>query len=242
MVGVRGFEPLAPASGKRCRQARKRLTHLRYFCRLVITCQIWVALSQALLTMPYRSTEWRSRCGAAAENLAQSASLRACEKTAPSNSGIKHLNQTHRIHAPQATLIRRGSNMPSHRDGSRFLGPLSSRTRKLGAGDIAQLNVSLCGRGSYVENGPEPRICQPGDSTIVWHLTGTTPCEPDFRGVKNRIRMVSVGSSSACSVSAGRTTTCAQIQDRPGWRGRYMTRLLSRPRLRRTAATSPAWP
>src|SRR3984957_5296410 len=48
---------------------------------------------QALLTMLYRSTDCRSRCGAAVENLAHSASFHSREKTAPSKSGIKHLVQ-----------------------------------------------------------------------------------------------------------------------------------------------------
>src|SRR5580704_687390 len=41
--------------------------------------------------MLYRSTDCRSRCGAAVENLAHSASFHSREKTAPSKSGIKHL-------------------------------------------------------------------------------------------------------------------------------------------------------
>src|SRR5215210_521048 len=54
--------------------------------------------SQARLTMLYRSTDRRSRCGAPMLNLAHSASRRSCEKSAPSNSGIKQL----------ALLVRRG--------------------------------------------------------------------------------------------------------------------------------------
>ena len=41
--------------------------------------------------MLYRSTDCRCLCGDAMENLAQSASLHSCEKTAPSNPGIKQL-------------------------------------------------------------------------------------------------------------------------------------------------------
>src|SRR5215204_4772113 len=47
--------------------------------------------SQARLTMLYRSTDRRSRCGAPMVNLAHSASRRSCEKSAPSNPGIKQL-------------------------------------------------------------------------------------------------------------------------------------------------------
>ena len=46
---------------------------------------------QAFLTMLYRSTDCRCRCGARMENLAHSASFHSREKTAPSNPGIKHL-------------------------------------------------------------------------------------------------------------------------------------------------------
>ena len=46
---------------------------------------------QALLTMLDRATDRLSRAGAAVENLTHSASLHAGEKTAPSNSGTKHL-------------------------------------------------------------------------------------------------------------------------------------------------------
>src|SRR6185437_14023389 len=44
-------------------------------------------------TMLYRSTDRLCRGGAAVKNLAHSASLHACEKTAPSNPGIKHLDR-----------------------------------------------------------------------------------------------------------------------------------------------------
>jgi len=43
------------------------------------------------LTMLYRSTDCRCRCGAAVENLAHSASFHSWENIAPSNPGIKHL-------------------------------------------------------------------------------------------------------------------------------------------------------
>ena len=44
-------------------------------------------LSQARLTMLYRSTDRLRRGGAAMKNLAHSAPLHVCEKTAPSNPG-----------------------------------------------------------------------------------------------------------------------------------------------------------
>src|ERR1700712_2400293 len=47
---------------------------------------------QALLTMLYRSTDRRSRCGAAMENLAHSASFHSPDKNAPSKPGMKHLS------------------------------------------------------------------------------------------------------------------------------------------------------
>jgi hypothetical protein len=43
------------------------------------------------LTMVYRSTDCRRRCGAAVENLAHSASFHSWENNAPSKRGIKHL-------------------------------------------------------------------------------------------------------------------------------------------------------
>jgi hypothetical protein len=43
------------------------------------------------LTMLYRSTDCRCRCGAAVQNLAHSASFHSLENTAPSNPGTKHL-------------------------------------------------------------------------------------------------------------------------------------------------------
>src|SRR5688500_16687205 len=46
--------------------------------------------SQARLAMLYRSTDRRRRCGAPMVNLAHSASRHSCEKSAPSNPGIKH--------------------------------------------------------------------------------------------------------------------------------------------------------
>src|SRR5918997_6745895 len=46
---------------------------------------------QALLTMLYRSTDRRRRCGAPMVNLAHSASRQSCEKSAPANHEIKHL-------------------------------------------------------------------------------------------------------------------------------------------------------
>ena len=46
---------------------------------------------QALLTMLDRSTDCRSRCGAAVKNLAHNASFHSPEKTAPLKPGIKHL-------------------------------------------------------------------------------------------------------------------------------------------------------
>jgi hypothetical protein len=42
------------------------------------------------LTMLYRSTDCRSRCGAPVVNLTHSASFHSAEKNAPSNPGIKH--------------------------------------------------------------------------------------------------------------------------------------------------------
>src|SRR4029077_4438545 len=48
---------------------------------------------RALLTMVYRSTDCRRRCGAAVENLAHSASFHSMENTAPSKPGIKHLER-----------------------------------------------------------------------------------------------------------------------------------------------------
>jgi hypothetical protein len=58
---------------------------------------------QALLTMLYRSTDRRSRCGAPMLNLAHSASFHACGKTAPSNPGIKHLGDV--LAVVQADLL-----------------------------------------------------------------------------------------------------------------------------------------
>src|SRR4051812_42042997 len=49
--------------------------------------------SQARLTMLYRSTDRRRRCGAPMVNLAHSASRPSCEKCAPSNPGSKHLDR-----------------------------------------------------------------------------------------------------------------------------------------------------
>src|SRR3954447_13043528 len=46
--------------------------------------------SQARLTMLYRSTDRRRRCGAPMVNLAHRASRPSCEKSAPSNPGINH--------------------------------------------------------------------------------------------------------------------------------------------------------
>jgi hypothetical protein len=43
------------------------------------------------LTILYCSTDCLSRCGAAVENLAHSASFHCLENNAPSNPGIKHL-------------------------------------------------------------------------------------------------------------------------------------------------------
>src|SRR3954466_14745296 len=53
-------------------------------------------LPQARLTMLYRSTDRRCRCGAPMVNLSHSASFSSQEKTAPSNSGIKHLGSAER--------------------------------------------------------------------------------------------------------------------------------------------------
>jgi hypothetical protein len=47
---------------------------------------------QARLTMLYRSTDWRSCAGAPVKNLSHSASFDSCDKGAPSNCGIKHLD------------------------------------------------------------------------------------------------------------------------------------------------------
>ena len=60
---------------------------------------------QAFLTMLYRSTDCRCRCGAAMENLAHSASFHSREETAPSNPGIKHLIDLVRKFFPDAALI-----------------------------------------------------------------------------------------------------------------------------------------
>src|SRR5207248_501707 len=46
---------------------------------------------QALLTILYRSTDRRCRCGAAVKNLAHSASLHAGENSAPSKLGTKQV-------------------------------------------------------------------------------------------------------------------------------------------------------
>src|SRR5262245_49285678 len=46
---------------------------------------------QALLTMLYRATDRRCRCGAAVKNLSHSASFHCLENNAPSNPGIKQL-------------------------------------------------------------------------------------------------------------------------------------------------------
>src|SRR4051812_12653859 len=46
---------------------------------------------QALLTMLYRTTDRLRRAGAPMQNLAHSASFHFAVKSAPSNSGIKHL-------------------------------------------------------------------------------------------------------------------------------------------------------
>jgi hypothetical protein len=43
------------------------------------------------LTMLYRSTDRRCRCGAPMKNLAHSASLESLDKNAPSKTGTKHL-------------------------------------------------------------------------------------------------------------------------------------------------------
>src|SRR5687768_11090197 len=50
-------------------------------------------LPQALLTMLYRSTDCLCRAGAPMQNLSHSASFHSREKTAPSKSGIKHLER-----------------------------------------------------------------------------------------------------------------------------------------------------
>src|SRR5688572_29889294 len=50
-------------------------------------------LPQALLTMLYRSTHCLCRAGAPMQNLSHSASFHSSEKTAPSKSGIKHLER-----------------------------------------------------------------------------------------------------------------------------------------------------
>src|SRR5919107_5713206 len=54
--------------------------------------------SQTLLTMLYRSTNRRRRCGAPMVNLAHSASRHSCEKSAPSNPGIKQLEKGERVY------------------------------------------------------------------------------------------------------------------------------------------------
>src|SRR5215212_770720 len=59
--------------------------------RLLVDAIALGECSQARLTMLYRSTDRRRRCGAPMVNLAHSASRRSCEKSAPSNPGIKHL-------------------------------------------------------------------------------------------------------------------------------------------------------
>src|SRR5215207_5513213 len=64
--------------------------------------------SQARLTMLYRSTDRRSRCGAPMVNLAHSASRRSCEKSAPSNPGIKQLAGLSLWNSPE-----RGSYRPA---------------------------------------------------------------------------------------------------------------------------------
>src|SRR3712207_94118 len=51
--------------------------------------------SQALLTMLYRSTDRRRRCGAPVVNLAHSASFHSRGKGAPANHRIKHLALGH---------------------------------------------------------------------------------------------------------------------------------------------------
>ena len=53
---------------------------------------------QAFLTMLYRSTDCRCRCGAAVENLAHSASFHSRGKIAPSSPGTKQLAR--RVYAP----------------------------------------------------------------------------------------------------------------------------------------------
>ncbi len=79
-------------------------------------------LPQAVLTMLDRSTDCRSRCGAAVVNLAHSASFHAHVKSAPSNPGIKHLAGNHPIRSPKLRLNRPEADVPNACLGS--FGPL----------------------------------------------------------------------------------------------------------------------
>ena len=59
--------------------------------RLLVDAIAFGQAPQALLTMLYRSTDCRRRCGAAVEKLAHSALFHSSEQNAPSNPGTKHL-------------------------------------------------------------------------------------------------------------------------------------------------------
>lgn len=84
---------------------------------------------QALLTTLYRSTDRLSRCGAPMKNLAHSASFHAGEKIAPSNPGIKHLENWIRrksasaVHeSKRAILVRCGIGARVLREYGREVG------------------------------------------------------------------------------------------------------------------------
>src|SRR5918993_3130799 len=69
-------------------------TEVRFFHLATVFRVDAVALGQgpqARLTLLYRSTDCRRRCGAPVVNLSHSASLHSREKGAPSNPGIKQL-------------------------------------------------------------------------------------------------------------------------------------------------------
>ena len=83
---------------------------------------------QALLTMLYRSTDRLCRRGAAVKNLAHSAFLHSCEKSAPSKSGIKHIRNT-----PSLRMLNQLRSRQSHHN--RFIDRRKrARARPLNAG------------------------------------------------------------------------------------------------------------
>ena len=114
--------------------------------------------SEAFLTMLYRSTDCRCRCGAAVKNLTHSASFHSREKTAPSNPKagsriIVHVGNVAVFAVTTADLVRRRDDACPDRCRRALRDCLPAKRRSGGwlrldhfAGGVGQHRAGMNGR------------------------------------------------------------------------------------------------